>query len=106
MSFKEYKGITLEQQDTVKSEINNLLNFEKQLPILMNNLRLNTMTWISRFDSDAFNNKMSIPEERFLQSSSLIDKTNQRYKFIMNGLSSANYLRKTISNILDIHLNN
>ena len=106
MSFKEYKGMALEPQDPAKYEINNLLNFEKQLPILMNNLRLNTMTWISRFDSDAFNNKMNIPEERSLQQSSLIDKTNQRYKFIMNGLSLANYLRKTISNILDIHLNN
>ena len=106
MSFKEYKGMALEPQDPAKYEINNLLNFEKQLPILMNNLRLNTMTWISRFDSDAFNNKMNISEERSLQSSSLIDKTNQRYKFIMNGLSLANYLRKTISNILDIHLNN
>ena len=106
MNFKEYKGVPMDPPNPVKNEINNLLIFEKQLPILMNNLRLNTMTWISRFDSDTFNNKMTMSEDTSLQQNIFIEKTNQRYKFIMNGLSLANYLRKTVSNILETHLNN
>ena len=106
LNFQDFKGTSYDPQDPIKNEINTIINFEKQLPILMNNLRLNTMTWISRFDSDTFDYRTNMPEGKSKQIEILIDKTNQRYKFIMNGLNLANYLRKTISNILDIHLNN
>ena len=106
LSFPEFKGVQFDPQDPVKNEIQNLTNFEKQLPILINNLRLNTMTWISRFDSDTFHYKTIIPNEKNKQVLAIIDKTNQRYKFIMSGLSLANYLRKTVSNIFEVHLNN
>lgn len=86
LSFPEFKGVQFDPQDPVKNEIQNLTNFEKQLPILINNLRLNTMTWISRFDSDTFHYKTIIPNEKNKQVLAIIDKTNQRYKFIMSPL--------------------
>ena len=106
LSFQPFKGVTLDPPDPLKNEINTLTNFEKNLPILMNNLRLNIMTWISRFDSDTFDYKISMPDSKAKQSSVIMEKTNQRYKFIMNGLSLANYLKRIISNILETHLNN
>ena len=77
------------------------MTFEKQLPVLMNNLKLNTMTWISRFDSDVFDYRLIMPEEKSKQPAFIMEKTNQRYKFIMNGLSLANYLRKTVLNSIN-----
>ena len=106
LGFSQFKGVSLDPPDPLKNEINTLTLFEKNLSILMNNLRLNTMTWLSRFDSDTFDYKIVMPDSKAKQASVVIDKTNQRYKFIINGLSLANYLRKTVSNILEIHLDN
>ena len=106
LSFPEYKGVSLDPPDPLKLEISSLMTFEKQLPVLMNNLKLNTMTWISRFDSDVFDYRLIMPEEKSKQPAFIMEKTNQRYKFIMNGLSLANYLRKTVSHILETHLDN
>ena len=107
LHFEAYKSASYDPPDPLKNEIVTLTNFEKSLRFLMNNLRLNTMTWISRFDSDTFDFKMALPNEgKSKQIAAIIDKTNQRIKFIINGLSLANYIRKTVSNILYIHLNN
>ena len=106
LSFPPFKGQSLDPPDPLKNEITTLTNFEKNLPILMNNLRLNTMTWISRFDSDTFDYRLSMPDSKVKQISVITEKTNQKYKFIMNGLSLAYYLKRTISNILETHLNN
>ena len=104
--FPAFKTTPLEPQNPIKYEIDNLMDFEKRLPILMSNLRLNVMTWISRFDSDTFDYKTKLPDDKSKQLPSIIDKSNQRYRFIISGLNLANYLRKTISNIFTVHLNN
>ena len=106
IKFSVYNGVSFDPSDPVKNEINSLMLFEKNLPILMNNLRLNVMTWISRFDSDVFDYRIIMGEGRQKQLALMVEKTNQRYKFIMNGLSLANYLRRTVFNILNVHLNN
>ena len=106
LGYSAYKGLQLDPPNPTKFEIDNLMDFEKRLPILMNNLRLNVMTWISRFDSDTFDYKIKIPDDKSKQLPSIIDKTNQRYRFIINGLNLANFLRRTVSSIFEIHLNN
>ena len=104
--FKEIKGLSLDPVDPVRNEIDNILAMEKQLSYLMNNLKLDVMTWISRLDSDIFGYKLNLPEGKANQINFLQNITNQRMNFIITGLSLSNYLRRIISNILDIHLNN
>ena len=106
LRFDDYKIKSFDPVDPLKNEINNLMNFEKTFPFLMNNLKLNTMTWISRFDSDALVYNMRIPDNKQNQVNVVTSRVNLRMKFIMSGLSLANFLRRTVSNILDIHLNN
>ena len=106
IKFKEFKGISLDPTDPIRNEIDNILVMEKQLSTLMNNLKLDVMTWISRLDSDIFGYKLTLPEGKMNQINTLQKITNQRVTFIITGLSLSNYLRRTISNILDIHLSN
>ena len=42
----------------------------------------------------------------YSQFNVVTSKVNLRMKFIMSGLSLANFLRRTVYSILDIHLNN
>ena len=104
--FKEFKGVNLEPPDPVRNEIDNVLIMERQLNILINNLKLDVMTWISRLDSDIFGIKLDLTGNKMEQINKLKIITKQRINFIVTGLSLSNYLRRIISNILDIHLNN
>ena len=104
--FKEFKGVSLEPPDPIKNEIDDILIKERTLNILMNNLKLDVMTWISRLESDIFGFKLDLTGSKMEQINKLKIITKQRVNFIITGLSLSNYLRRTISNILDIHLNN
>ena len=107
LSFREFQGLSLDPPDPIRNEIDNIILFESQLGVLMNNLKLDVMTWISRLDSDLFGNKLNFSDkDKREQTISLQTITGQRKTFIIQGLSLSNYLRRTISNILDIHLSN
>ena len=106
LSFSEFRGLALDPPEPIKNEIDNLIQFEKQLNVLINNLKLDVMTWLSRLDSDLFGYKIKFPEDKNSQMNILHNITGQRITFIIQGLSISNYLRRIISNILEIHLNN
>ena len=107
LSFREFQGLSLDPPDPIRNEIDNIILFESQFGVLMNNLKLDVMTWISRLDSDLFGNKLNFSDkDKREQTISLQTITGQRKTFIIQGLSLSNYLRRTISNILDIHLSN
>ena len=91
--FKEFKGVSLDPVDPVNNEIDNTLVMEKQLSTLMNNLKLDVMTWISRLDSDIFGSKLNLPEGKMNQIDFLKNVTNQRINFIITGLSLSNCCR-------------
>ena len=104
--FEEYKNPSYDEQEIVNNKKSYLNNFEKTLPILMNNLRLNVMTWITRVESDLFDFKTNMQENNKTSLQIIIDKSNQRVNFIIIGLSLANFIRKNIVYILDSHLDN
>ena len=106
LKFKEFRTITLEPQDPAKYEIDTLTAFERQLSILISNIKLDVMTWISRLDSDIFGYKVNFTENKANQVPQLQNITIHRITFIITGLSLSNYLRRIVSNILDTHLNN
>ena len=106
LNYREFRGLNLEPADPLKYEIENLLVFERQIGILISNIKLDVMTWISRLDSDIFGYKVNITNDKRNQISILQSNTLQKVTFIITGLSLSNYLRRIISNILNIHLNN
>ena len=106
LNYKEFRGLSLDPPDPIKFEIDNIIVFERQLNILMSNIKLDVMTWISRLDSDILDPKINLPENKINQTNILQTNVNQKVNFIVGGLSLSNYLRRIISNILDVHLNN
>ena len=68
----------MDPTDPIRNEIDNILVMEKQLSTLMNNLKLDVMTWISRLDSDIFGYKLTLPEGKMNQINTLQKITNQQ----------------------------
>ena len=103
-TFDEYKGINSDPsnvQKHVKSELNNL---EKQLPYLINNFSAKILSWTTKIEA-IFNDSNTFSKDKHSNNKFLIDSTTKKAKLIIEGLCTANYLRKNISNILYTHLN-
>ena len=83
-------------------------NCRKNLPGMIYNIRLNIMTWITRVESDIYENNINIKSyEKLNENEKQTFITNQnldRVKFLINGLALANYINKTILYILDAHI--
>ena len=83
-------------------------NTRKNLPVIIYNLRLNVMTWITRVESDIYENNINMKAYEQLnekEKESFITNQNlDRAKFLINGLALANYLNKIILYLLDAHI--
>ena len=103
-SFNEFNGISGDPSNVekhVKSELNTL---EKQLPFIINNYNYIIILWATKIDV-LFNDSNNSSKNKKSHSAPLIDNGNNKAKLIIEGLCYANYLRKTVSNILETHLN-
>ena len=104
LNYKQFQTIPLDPPDPINNEINIITSFERQLNILMNNLKLEIMTWLSRLDSDIFDPKLNLSDNRGQSLALLQNIAGQRINLIIQGLSLSNYLRQNIFTILDVHL--
>ena len=102
--FDEYKkGISLDPSNVGKQLKANLTSLEKQFPIIINNYSKNLITWATKMDSIFSNSKNFEPNSR--NNAQLMEITSNKIKLIIEGLCTANYLRKNIAFILDSHFN-
>ena len=84
-------------------------NTRKSVSNLFFNLKLNVMTWVTRVESDLYDNKSNkslkyntISDNE--KQNRLVEKNLERIKLIINGIALANYINKTILYLLDAHM--
>ena len=100
--FDEFKrGISLDPPNVDKQIKANLTSLEKQLPFIINNYSKNLISWATKMDSIFSNSKDFAP--KFQGNPKLLETTSNKIKLIIEGLCTANYLRKNVSFILDSH---
>ena len=100
--FDEFKrGISLDPPNVDKQIKANLTSLEKQLPFIINNYSKNLISWATKMDSIFSNSKDFAP--KFQGNPKLLETTSNKIKLIIEGLCTANYLRKKVSFILDSH---
>lgn len=81
-------------------------------PFLIGNMRHTIVTWVTKMESQVFSPKINIqlPTSKVdveAKKQNILDlsmKTKERVKLILNGISLGNYIRRTISNILESHV--
>ena len=100
--FDEFKrGVSLDPPNVDKQIKANLTSLEKQLPFIINNYSKNLISWATKMDSIFSNSKDFAP--KFQGNPKLLETTSNKIKLIIEGLCTANYLRKKVSFILDSH---
>ena len=100
--FDEFKrGVSLDPPNVDKQIKANLTTLEKQLPFIINNYSKNLISWATKMDSIFSNSKDFAP--KFQGNPKLLETTSNKIKLIIEGLCTANYLRKKVSFILDSH---
>ena len=100
--FDEFKrGVSLDPPNVDKQIKANLTSLEKQLPFIINNYSKNLISWATKMDSIFSNSKDFAP--KFQGNPKLLETTSNKIKLIIEGLCTANYLRKNVSFILDSH---
>ena len=100
--FDEFKrGVSLDPPNVDKQIKANLTSLEKQLPFIINNYSKNLISWATKMDSIFSNSKELAP--KFQGNPKLLETTSNKIKLIIEGLCTANYLRKKVSFILDSH---
>ena len=100
--FDEYKkGISLDPSNIEKSLKNNLTNIEKNLSVMINNYNVKIISWTTKMDN-IFSNASDF-EPKNQENPKLIENTIKKIKLVIEGLCIANYLRSSISFILDSH---
>ena len=100
--FDEFKrGVSLAPPNVDKQIKANLTSLEKQLPFIINNYSKNLISWATKMDSIFSNSKDFAP--KFQGNPKLLETTSNKIKLIIEGLCTANYLRKKVSFILDSH---
>ena len=100
--FDEFKrGVSLAPPNVDKQIKANLTSLEKQLPFIINNYSKNLISWATKMDSIFSNSKDFAP--KFQGNPKLLETTSNKIKLIIEGLCTANYLRKNVSFILDSH---
>ena len=100
--FDEFKrGVSLDPPNVDKQIKANLTSLEKQLPFIINNYSKNLISWATKMDSIFSNSKDFAP--KFQGNPKLLETISNKIKLIIEGLCTANYLRKKVSFILDSH---
>ena len=100
--FEEYnKGISLDPSNVDRQIKSNLTNLEKQFNFIINNYSINIISWATKMDN-IFSNSKDFAS-KFQGNPKLMENTTKKIKLILEGLCTANYLRNTISFILDSH---
>ena len=102
--FDEYKkGVSLDPPIVDKQIKSNLTSLEKQFPFIINNYSKNLISWATKMDSIFSNSKDFEPKYR--DNAKLMENASNKIKLIIEGLCTANYLRKNVAFILDSHFN-
>ena len=102
--FDEYKkGISLDPSNVDKQIKSNLKKKKKQFPFIINNYSKNLISWATKMDSIFSNSKDFAPKSSY--NPKLMENTSNKIKLIIEGLCTANYLRKNVAFILDSHFN-
>ena len=100
--FDEYKkGVSLDPSNVDKQIKANLTTLEKQFPFIINNYSKNLISWATKMDSLFSNSKDFAPKSS--NNAKLMENTSNKIKLIIEGLCTANYLRKNVAFILDSH---
>ena len=102
--FNEYNGINGEPSNITKHVKSEVILFEKQLPYLINNYNVKILSWTTKIEA-IFNDSRTFSKNKGSTNKELIDNATKKAKLIIEGLSMANYLRKNIANILEVHFN-
>ena len=103
-NFNEFKGINRNPDNVAKHVKSELSTLVKQIPFIINNYNYKILSWTTKIDS-LFNDSNTFSKNKHSNIESLIDNGNKKAKLVLKGLFYANYLRKTVSNILETHLN-
>ena len=103
-AFPVYHNLSVDPRDVSRKKRENFNEQLSNLKYLINNMRLNVMTWITRMESDLFDPKMNLSQDPKIQQDQLVKRSNDRIKLIINGITLANQLRLNISYILETHV--
>ena len=101
--FEEFKrGISLDPASVERSMKTSLTSLEKQFHYMISNFNKNILTWATYMDNIFSNSKDFSSKAQ--GNPKLFENTSKKIKLIIEGLCTANYLRRNISFILDSHL--
>ena len=101
-NFNLYKKITLEPKNVLKHNFQYFDDTTKNFPKLINNLRNLVMAWLTKIESDIFESKMLLEKNIVINAEKIVEKTNNRIKLILNGLSTSNLIKRKIQYILNV----
>lgn len=99
----EAEKISMDPKNVQKKKLSHFDDLLKEFPFIISNMKMNIINWVLKMENEFYKDTKNIQAGD--RKKYIIDTSNESAKLIILGLKLANYLRRTITYILDTHAN-